>query len=556
MATTHPESVSDSDLWARVLSGDAAAFEALVRRHQSLVCSVAYSRCGDFALSEDVAQETFWAAWRDRAGLARPERLRAWLCGIARNLANNARRRGSRAAVATAPEPVSSAPGPAEEAVSREEEAVVWQALEQVPEAYREPLVLYYREHHSVAEAAAALDLSEDAVKQRLSRGREMLREQVAIVVEAALRRSRPGQAFTVAVMAGVTSLTAGAKTAFAGAGFPAGAAALKGVGVGAVAGPLVGLLGGWLGTWLPAQLAPTNRERLYVLRVGLRMLIVSALFTAVLLVGALRLLGPMTPAGYLAFWAGWMVSYFAYVTAECILAARVVARIRHETAPEADPNNAPVRAAVVAVTSRHRGRVFRSRATLLGLPLIDVNVSDPGSQAGGAIARGWVAVGDEARGVLLAVGGVARGFVAVGGRSLGVLSFGGVAAGVVAFGGMAVGLLSVGGLAVGGWALGGLGVGWEACGGGALGWHAAFGGAAVANDFAVGGTAIARHANDEAAKALLMDHPLVAAMQWYIAHQAWAMVALLVFSVGLPALMMALMYRRDRPVSGERSGP
>lgn len=548
MTTTQGESLSDSELWTRVRGNDPAAFGALVRRHQSLVCSVAYSCCGDLALSEDVAQETFWAAWRDRAGLAQPERLRSWLCGIARNLGNNARRRDARASRAVAgAEPASPAPGPAEEAVSREEEAVVWQALEQVPQTYREPLILFYREHHSVAEAAAALDLSEDAVKQRLSRGREMLREQVAYVVEAALRRSRPGKAFTLAVMAGVTSLSVGAKTAFAGAGVPAGAAALKAVGAGAVLGSLVGLLGGWFGTWLPAQLAPTNRERLYLLRVGLRMCLVSVLFTAALLAVVLGFFGPMAPATYLTFWAAWMVSFFVYVGVESLIAARAVRRIRQETAPEADPNDAPLRAGLVAVTSRHRGRVFRSRATLFGLPLLDVNVSDPGPQPGAAVARGWVAVGDDARGVLLAVGGKAMGFLAVGGRTLGVLSFGGVAAGVVAVGGVALGVLSFGGLAVGAWALGGLGVGWEACGGGAVGWHAAFGGAAVAHDYAVGGAAFARHANDQAAKAVLLDHPLAAAMQWYVANQAWGTAVIVLLSVVMPGVILSLMYRRDR---------
>ena len=48
--------------------------------------SVAYSACGNLALSEDVAQETFWTAWRQRASLEQPDRLGAWLCGIARNL--------------------------------------------------------------------------------------------------------------------------------------------------------------------------------------------------------------------------------------------------------------------------------------------------------------------------------------------------------------------------------------------------------------------------------------------------------------------------------------
>jgi hypothetical protein len=86
-----------------------------------------------------------------------------------------------------------------------------------------------------VAEVVAALDLSAAAVKQRLSRGRGMLRERMAELVEGALRRSRPGRAFTVAVVTGLAALSAGARAALAGAGAagagPTAKAALGGAG-------------------------------------------------------------------------------------------------------------------------------------------------------------------------------------------------------------------------------------------------------------------------------------------------------------------------------------
>src|SRR3954451_19138577 len=290
MMTTTPRtedaSESDSNLWQLVCRGSASAFEVLVRRYQSLVCSVAYSACGNLALSEDVAQETFWTAWRQRASLQQPDRLKAWLCGIARNLAKNARRKASRPVESAERQDVlgelsSDEPGPAEEAVSREEESLVWQALERIPEVYREPLILFYREDRSVAEVAGALVLSEDAVKQRLSRGRGMLREQVAELVEGGLRRSQPGRRFTVAVMAGLAAHSAGAKTALAGMGAGAGAGAWKAAAraggvLGGVLGALGGLLGGWVGTWVPAQLASTRLKRDPLLRAGRRMLLVS----------------------------------------------------------------------------------------------------------------------------------------------------------------------------------------------------------------------------------------------------------------------------------------
>ena len=545
MMTTTPRTQdapeSDSNLWQLVCRGSASAFEVLVRRYQTLVCSVAYSACGDLALSEDVAQETFWTAWRQRASLEQPDRLKAWLCGIARNLAKNARRKASRPVESAGTQDVltelsTDEPGPAEEAVSREEESLVWQALERIPEPYREPLILFYREDRSVAEVAGALFLSEDAVKQRLSRGRGMLREQVAELVEGGLRRSRPGSRFTVIVMAGMAAHAAGTKTALAGASAGAGAGAWKaaagaagaGGALGSILGTLGGLLGGWLGTWVPAQAAPTRRERDAILCAGWRMFLVSVVFIAALYWLIYAFAGKPS---YLIAWGGWMVAFWAYLAVECFRLAREVKHIRAEQDPDDVPNETALRAGWTAMAARFGDRVYRSEATLLGLPLIDINLSAPTPPEGGKpsgsptpdggrrVARGWIAIGDDARGILLAVGSTARGLVALGGRAFGVVSFGGLALGLVAFGGLGLGVLGIGGLGAGvyafgggavGWrSAGGLAIGWDlACGGGAFAWHAAIGGAAIARDYAVGGDARARHANDEAARVVLLDHP------------------------------------------------
>ena len=61
---------------------------------------------------------------------------------------------------ATAP-----ASNPTEHAISKEEEAILWRSLEQIPETYREPLVLFYREHQSIERVAAILELSEEAAQ-------------------------------------------------------------------------------------------------------------------------------------------------------------------------------------------------------------------------------------------------------------------------------------------------------------------------------------------------------------------------------------------------------
>src|SRR5688572_11072184 len=165
----------DVALVNRSRAGDRDAFGELVARYQSLVCSITYSATGSLTTSEDLAQETFVAAWKQLGSLREPAKLRSWLCGIARNLSHNLVRRNVREPVSqsasldvvaeqAAPEPL-----PAEQAVTREEEELLWRAVERIPETYREPLILYYRERQSVESVARALELSEDATKQRLS---------------------------------------------------------------------------------------------------------------------------------------------------------------------------------------------------------------------------------------------------------------------------------------------------------------------------------------------------------------------------------------------------
>ena len=264
--TMAAEKYSDAELVARTLGGDRDAFSQIVRRYQILICSLAYSRIGHLGQSEDVAQETFITAWKHLRLLREPEKLRAWLCGIVRNRIHKCLQREGRQPVYLA-EPLEAADDsparealPSEQAIGREEEAILWRSLEKIPELYREPLILFYREHQSIESVAEALDLSEDAVKQRLSRGRKLLQEEVQVFVENTLCRTAPGQAFSNAVLAALP-LTAGSAAA-AGVGAAAkGTAAAKSGFLGAWLAPLIGIVGGITAHWLVARAAPSARE-------------------------------------------------------------------------------------------------------------------------------------------------------------------------------------------------------------------------------------------------------------------------------------------------------
>ena len=277
---------SDAELVQACLAGDRDAFRAIVVRYQTLICSLTYSATGNLARSEDLAQETFITAWRKLPDLREPSRLRAWLCGIARVLSRHSQREAARepAQLAEPLAPAHESPAAAEsspsaQAISREEEALLWRALSDLPALYREPLVLFYREHQSVVDVAAALDLSEDAVKQRLARGRALLQTRVAALVEGTLARSGPGRHFALDVMTALPVASAGLGIAASGKIAATGAASGSG-GTGAKSSALAGLLSFWgalagcfavLGGAVGYQMADPDRaspaERRWILR-------------------------------------------------------------------------------------------------------------------------------------------------------------------------------------------------------------------------------------------------------------------------------------------------
>jgi RNA polymerase sigma factor (sigma-70 family) len=195
---------SDIELVEASLRGEHEAFGDLVARYQDVVCAVSYSSTGDRVLSEDVAQETFIAAWRQLDRLRSSQRLRPWLCGIARNLARTARKRRRREPLVDADDQIAETDGPYDVAARGDVERVVREALARIPYAYREALVLYYREDLSIREIAETLGVSETTVMQRLSRGRRHLAASVTEVVESSLRGDRRKRDLVSAVLASI----------------------------------------------------------------------------------------------------------------------------------------------------------------------------------------------------------------------------------------------------------------------------------------------------------------------------------------------------------------
>lgn len=490
--------LNDAELVSQSLSGSREAFGRIVEQYQSLICSIAYSATGSLCQSEDLAQETFVIAWKELPRLREPQKLRSWLCSIARSVISGVSRRQrhepthAAESIDTAGETATTEPIPSERAIRREEETILWRSLERIPDLYREPLVLFYREQQSVADVAGKLELTEDAVKQRLSRGRKMLTEEVAAFVEGTLARTNPGKAFTLGVLAALPLFATSARAATIGATAVKGSAAAKAavsLGIfGVIFAPVMGILAGVLGTRINIESAKSPRERRFRIKI-------AWITWSLILAFNLSLFGGMAVVGQhwtthpvLFTWAfvGVSVGYgvlFVWVACWAIHRQR---RIGLEEAAEHG---------VASDGSRPIGYEYRSRWTLFGWPLIHIRLGGETAEP----VKGWIAFGKVAYGILFAAGGVA----------VGAVSIGGIAAGGVAFGGCAVGLLACGGMALGFFAAGAVALGYMVCGGAAIGWLASCGGAAVAHDFALGKFAIAQHANDETAQAFVRNNAL-----------------------------------------------
>ncbi len=208
------ELLSDIQIVQSCALGDPEAFAVIVRKYQSLVCAITYSAVGQVEKSEELAQQVFINAWKNLDQLKEPDRFKFWLVGITRNVIRTFYRQQKRDIVnnAASIDQIPDTPGrvaePLDAIISKEQEALVQESLQQIPEKYREPLVLFYRQQQSTRQVAEALDLTEEAVRTRLLRGRKLLKDQVTQMVESTLSHTGPGKTFTAMVVASIAGLS------------------------------------------------------------------------------------------------------------------------------------------------------------------------------------------------------------------------------------------------------------------------------------------------------------------------------------------------------------
>ena len=168
-----------------VIAGDFSAFERIVARWQGPLINLAYRFCRDHARAEDLAQEAFVRAFRALSSWRARSNFSTWLLALALNVYRSELRRMPPAAIslnglADVLEPHDFS----EEIAEASRNRAVRRAVLTLPPIYREALILYYFHEMDVATAAQTLGLPVGTLKARLTRGRDLLRSKMPVLLD------------------------------------------------------------------------------------------------------------------------------------------------------------------------------------------------------------------------------------------------------------------------------------------------------------------------------------------------------------------------------------
>ena len=177
---------SDAEVVRRVLAGERAIFEVLMRRHNQRVYRAVRSILRDEQEAEDAMQQAYLQAYSHLREFEGASAFSTWLTRIAINEALACLRKRRRLDLVgevpdVAEDVMSPSPrSPEDRAAARESMRLVELAVDGLAPMYRTAFVLREVEQLSTAETAASLGITEEAVKVRLHRARRSLRDALA----------------------------------------------------------------------------------------------------------------------------------------------------------------------------------------------------------------------------------------------------------------------------------------------------------------------------------------------------------------------------------------
>ena len=183
------ERENDVRLIRRILSGDDAAFNVLVRKHQKGIHALAWRKVGDFHIAEEIVQDTFLQVYKNLAQLKNPNQFSGWMYVIASRLClkwlqKNKNKFAMQSLEDTPMEEIEESSYThyvseqrLTESTERRHE-LVKKLLAQLPESERTVVTLYFLGEMTAKEIGKLLGVSVNTIKSRLRRGRKRLQEQ------------------------------------------------------------------------------------------------------------------------------------------------------------------------------------------------------------------------------------------------------------------------------------------------------------------------------------------------------------------------------------------
>lgn len=196
MPETSVRELPDEQLMYAVAAGNEQAFEELLRRYETQVVTFCYAFMRNRDSAEDLAQETFLRVYRNAARYQPVAKFTTWLYKIAANLCINELKKGQLRSSRSLDEPAGSDPdgtriierlankgdAPLTEAEKHEAQGLIERAISHLPDDQRTTLVMVEYHHMQYHEIADILGVTVSAIKMRVKRARETLRETLKIL--------------------------------------------------------------------------------------------------------------------------------------------------------------------------------------------------------------------------------------------------------------------------------------------------------------------------------------------------------------------------------------
>ncbi|MCY3023802.1 MAG: RNA polymerase sigma factor [Planctomycetota bacterium] len=190
------EQLTDEQLMERLAQGSHAAFEALLARYETPVITFCYAFMRNREAAEDLAQETFMRVFRNSRRYQPVAKFTTWLYRIAANLCINELKKGKLRQSMSLDEPAGPNPegskiidrlasnhaSPLSDAERREAQGLISIAIDHLPDEQRTTLILVEFHHMPYQEIAEILGVTVSAIKMRVKRARETLREMLKVL--------------------------------------------------------------------------------------------------------------------------------------------------------------------------------------------------------------------------------------------------------------------------------------------------------------------------------------------------------------------------------------